>query len=321
MNLINSISLNMPKILISDSMSSVAKEVFKYNNIEVDIKIDFSPSELKENINNYDGLIVRSATKVTKEIIEAGKNLKIIGRAGAGVDNIDVECANNNNIIVMNTPGGNTNATAEHMFSLLLTLYRNITEANKSTHEGLWEKKKFKGLELKGKKLGLIGFGNVASRVSQIAKGFDMKVFTFSKSFEARKKSYPDIISLDLKELISSSDIISFHCKLPTDGKPIINKNELHMMKKNTVIINTARGNLVNEVDLKEALDNSVILGAAIDVYSEEPAKNNILFGTKNLILTPHIAASTVEAQLVVAKQIAEQVSEFFNSGKVINPV
>jgi D-3-phosphoglycerate dehydrogenase len=229
--------------------------------------------------------------------------------------------AKKNNIIVMNTPGANTNATAEHVFSLFLTLYRNITEANKSTHEGLWEKKKFKGLELKDKKLGLIGFGNVASRVSQIAKGFDLEVSTFSKSFEARKINYPEVKSLDLDELISSSDIISLHCNLPIDGKPIINKSELNQMKKNAIIINTARGNLINEIDLKEALDNSVILGAAIDVYSEEPAKNNILFGTKNLILTPHIAASTFEAQLLVAKQIARQVSDFFSSGKIINNV
>ena len=321
MNLINSISFSMPRVLISDSINYVAKEVFENNNIEVDIKIDLSSTELKENIKNYDGLIVRSATKVTKEIIEAGKNLKIIGRAGAGVDNIDLVCTKKNNIIVMNTPGGNTNATAEYTFSLILTLYRNIAEANKSTHEGLWEKKKFKGLELKGKKLGLIGYGNVASRVSQIAKGFDLKVFTFSKSFETRKENYPDVKSIDLEELITSSDIISLHCKLSIDGKPIINKNELNQMKKNTIIINTARGSLINEIDLKEALDNSVILGAAIDVYSEEPAKNNILFGTKNLILTPHIAASTFEAQLVVAKQIAEQVSDFFSSGKVINDV
>ena len=311
----------MPKVLISDALSNVTKEILENNNIEVNINIDLSPSELKKIIHIYDGLIVRSATKATKEIIEAGKNLKIIGRAGVGVDNIDLNYAKKNNIIVMNTPGGNTNATAEHTFSLLLTLYKNITLANKSTHEGLWEKKKFKGLELKGKKLGLIGFGNVATRVSQIAKGFNLEVVTFSKSFESRKEHYPDIKSLNLEELIFTSDIISLHCKSSIDGKPIINKKEINKMKKNAVIINTARGNLVNEVDLKEALDNSLILGAAIDVFSEEPAKNNILFGANNLILTPHIAASTVEAQIIVAKQIAEQISDFFKSGKVVNEV
>ena len=309
----------MPKILISDSLSRLAKDILESNNIEVDIKTELSTLELKENIRNYDGLIVRSATIVSKEIIESGQNLKVIGRAGAGVDNIDLEYSKKNGIIVMNTPGGNTNATAEHTFALLFALYKNIAVANKSTHEGLWEKKKFKGLELKDKKIGLIGFGNVAKRVYQIAKCFDMKIFTFSKSFESSNEVYTDIKSVDLEELITSCDIISLHCNATKDGNSIINKNELIKMKKNSVIINTARGNLVNEIDLKEALDASTILGAAIDVYSDEPAKDNILFGTKNLILTPHIAASTIEAQISVAKQIAEQVSDFFNIGKIIN--
>ena len=311
----------MPKILISDSLSSIAKDIFESNNIDVDIKTELSLLELKKNIKNYDGLIVRSATKVTKEIIESGQNLKIIGRAGAGVDNIDVECSKKKGIVVMNTPGGNTNATAEHTFALLFALYKNITEANKSTHEGYWEKKKFKGLELKDKKIGLIGFGNVANRVSQLAKGFNMEIVTCSKSFESRKKNFPDVKSVQLEELIRSCDIISFHCKIEKDGNPIINKKELSKMKKNSVIINTARGNLVNEIDLKEALDNSIISGAAVDVFSEEPAKENILFGTKNLILKQHIAASTIEAQVNVAKQIAEQVCDFFNNDKIINEV
>ena len=311
----------MPKILISDSLSNIAKEVFENNNIEVDVITDLKPDNLKDIINNYDGLVVRSATKVSKEIIEATNNLKIIGRAGAGVDNIDIETAKKKNIVVMNTPGGNTNATAEHTISLLLSLYRKIPEANDSTHKGLWEKKKFKGLELKGKKIGLIGFGNVAQRVAEIAKGFDMEVFVFSKSFESRKDSFSNIKSLTLNEMLSFCDIISFHCKPPKDGNPIINFSELKKMKKNAVIINTARGNLVNEVDLKTALKESIIKGAALDVYSVEPAENNVLFGVNNLILTPHIAASTEEAQLIVAKQIAEQISEFFNTGKITNSV
>ena len=311
----------MPKILISDSLSNIAKEVFENNNIEVDLITDLKPDDLKDIINNYDGLVVRSATKVSKEIIEATNNLKIIGRAGAGVDNIDIETAKKKNIVVMNTPGGNTNATAEHTISLLLSLYRKIPEANVSTHKGLWEKKKFKGLELKGKKIGLIGFGNVAQRVAEIAKGFDMEVFVFSKSFESRKDSFSNIKSLTLNEMLSFCDIISFHCKPPKDGNPIISLSELKKMKKNSVIINTARGNLVNEVDLKTALKESIIKGAALDVYSVEPAENNVLFGVNNLILTPHIAASTQEAQLIVAKQIAEQISEFFNTGKITNSV
>ena len=311
----------MPKVLISDSLSNLAKEEFEKNNIEVDVNTELSSSELQEIIKKYDGLVVRSATKATKEIIEAGDKLKIIGRAGAGVDNIDLIAAKKKNIVVMNTPGGNTNATAEHTISLLLSLYKSIPKANNSTHKGLWEKKKFKGLELKGKKIGLIGFGNVAERVAEIANGFYMEVFVFSKSFESRKNNFLDIKSLTLEEMLSICDVISFHCKTPKDGNPIINISELKKMKKNAVIINTARGNLVNEIDLKTALNESIIKGAALDVYSEEPAKNNVLFGVKNLILTPHIAASTEEAQLVVAQQIAEQISEFFKTGKITNSV
>ena len=311
----------MPKVLISDSLSNLAKEVFENNTIEVDVKTELSPLELQDAIKNYDGLVVRSATKVTREIIEAGDKLKIIGRAGAGVDNIDLATAKRKNIIVMNTPGGNTNATAEHTISLLLSLYRNTIEANKGTHAGLWEKKKFKGLELKGKKIGLIGFGNVAKRVAELVKGFDMEIVVYSKSFSSIKDQFPNIKSLSLEEIITSCDIISFHCKPTDNGNSLINLNELNKMKKSAVIINTARGNLVNEEDLKEALENSMIRGAALDVFSNEPAKENILFGTKNLILTPHIAASTEEAQIVVAKQIAEQISEYFNYGKTINTV
>ena len=201
---------------------------------------------------------------MTKEIIEAGDKLKVIGRAGAGVDNIDINVAKKKNIVVMNTPGGKTNATAEHTISLLLSLYRNIPEANQSTHKGFWEKKKFKGLELKGKKIGLIGFGNVSKRVAEISKGFNMQVSVFSKSFESRKEYFSDIKSLTLDEIFSTCDIISFHCKPTKDGKSIVNLPELKKMKKNAVIINTARGNLVNECDLKIALDKGIIRGAAV---------------------------------------------------------
>ena len=309
----------MPKVLISDPLSNLANKVFQNNNIEVDTITDLNPSELKDIIHKYDGLVVRSSTKATDEIISAGNNLKIIGRAGAGVDNIDLISAKKNNIIVMNTPGGNTNATAEHSLSLLMSLYRNIPDANLGTHKGLWEKKKFKGMELKGKKIGIIGFGNVGKRFSEIAIALGMNVAVYSKSFISRKNDYPNIENISFNDLIIKSDILSFHCKPSKDGKPIISIKELRLMKKNAVIINTARGNLIEEIDLKEALDNDIIRGAALDVFSEEPAKNNILFGTKNLILTPHIAASTIEAQLVVAEQIALQISNYFNKNEIVN--
>jgi D-3-phosphoglycerate dehydrogenase len=309
----------MPKVLISDSLSNLANKVFNKNKIEVDTVIDLNPSELKKIIHKYDGLVVRSATKVTDEIISSGINLKIIGRAGAGVDNIDLVSAKKNNVIVMNTPGGNTNATAEHSLSLLMSLYRNIPDANLGTHNGLWEKKKFKGLELKGKKLGIVGFGNVGKRFAKIANALEMNISIFSEYFSSNNDDYPYINSVTLNQLITKSDIISFHCKPPKNGKPIISLNELKMMKNNAVIINTARGNLIDEKDLKEALEKNYIRGAALDVYSEEPAKSNTLFGTKNLILTPHIAASTEEAQLVVAEQIALQISNYFNNNEIVN--
>ena len=309
----------MPKILISDAISGHASEVFKSNNIEVDSITDLKPSELKDIIDKYDGLVVRSATKVTDEIILSASNLKIIGRAGAGVDNIDLVSAKKNNIIVMNTPAGNTNATAEHSLSLLMSLYKNIPEANKGTHKGLWEKKKFKGLELKGKKLGIVGFGNVGRRFSEIALALGMSVSVYSKFFASHQNDYPNINNLSLNDLIVQSDIISFHCKPYKEGKPILSLKEFKSMKNSAVIINTARGNLINEEDLKEALENNIIGGAALDVFSIEPAKNNILFGTKNLILTPHIAASTIEAQIVVAEKIAIQISNYFNKNEIIN--
>ena len=311
----------MPKILISDALSNLANEVFEKNNIEVDTQTNLTPSELKDIINQYDGLVVRSATKATDEIISAGSKLKIIGRAGAGVDNIDLDSAKKNNVIVMNTPGGNTNATAEHTLSLLLSLYRSIPDASYGTHQGLWEKKKFKGLELKGKTLGIIGFGNVGARFAEMAFALGINVTVCSESFPSRQKDFPNFVSIDLSELISNSDIISFHCKPPKDGKAIISMSQLKLMKKNSVIINTARGGLVDENDLKKALEEGIIRGAALDVFSNEPAKSNVLFETPNLILTPHIAASTVEAQLVVAEQIAEQISDYFNKGEVKNSV
>lgn len=311
----------MPKVLISDALSNLANEIFEKNNIEVDTITDLSPEGLKKIIENYDGLVVRSATKATDEIISAAKKLKIIGRAGAGVDNIDLISAKKNNVIVMNTPGGNTNATAEHTLSLLMSLYRNITEANRGTHKGLWEKKIFKGLELKGKKLGIVGFGNVGRRFSEIAISLGMEVSVFSEFFKLRKDQFENINSISFDQLIHESDIISFHCKPLKNNKPMITITELKLMKKNAVILNTARGGLVDESDLKVALEDGIIRGAALDVFSQEPAKVNPLFGVKNIILTPHIAASTIEAQLVVAEQIAQQISDYFNSGKIVNSI
>ena len=222
----------MPKILISDAMDSIAEKILTSNNIDVEVKTDFSVEELLVKIEQYDGLIVRSATKVTKEIIESAKNLKIIGRAGAGVDNIDLVSAKEKKIIVMNTPGGNTNATAEHTLALLMSLSRKISKADLSTHKGEWAKKKLKGNEIYGKTIGIIGFGNVGRRFAEICQVLGLKVLVVSKSFTAVKDQYPEYISCDLSEVLQQADIISFHCKPNADKSSVISSKELNLMKK-----------------------------------------------------------------------------------------
>jgi len=311
----------MPKVLISDSMSNVAQKIFEKNNIQFDVKTGLSEEEIIKIIPEYDGMVVRSATKVTKNIISAAKKLKVIARAGAGVDNIDVAAAKEKNMLVMNTPGGNTNATAEHAFALIMSALRKIPYANDTTHKGKWEKKNIKGTELSKKTLGIVGFGNVGARLSNLVKGFGMNILVSSKSLESRKKDFPHVKNVSFDELISTSDIISFHCKAPSDGKPLISKEHYKKMKPTAVIINTARGNIVDENDLNTALNENLIAGAALDVYSKEPAKENILFNNPKAILTPHVAASTTEASIVVAEMAANQISDFLLKGTKINTV
>jgi len=311
----------MPKVLISDSMSNIAQKIFEKNNIQFDVKTGLSEEEIIKIIPEYDGMVVRSATKVTKNIISAAKKLKVIGRAGAGVDNIDVPTAKKNNMIVMNTPGGNSNATAEHAFALIMSVLRKIPFANQTTHKAQWEKKNIKGTELSKKTLGIVGFGNVGVRLSYLVKGFNMEILVSSKSLESRKKDYPHVKNVSFDELISKSDIISFHCKTAADGKPMITKEHYKKIKPTAYIINAARGNIVDEKDLNEALNENLIAGAAVDVFSKEPAKENILFNNPKAILTPHIAASTTEASIVVAEMAANQISDFLLKGTKINTV
>ena len=302
-------------------MSNIAQKIFEKNNISVDVKTGLSEEEIIKIIPEYDGMVVRSATKVTKNIILAAKNLKAIGRAGAGVDNIDVATAKEKNIIVMNTPGGNSNATAEHAFALIMSVLRKIPFANETTHKGQWEKKNIKGTELSKKTLGIVGFGNVGVRLSNLVKGFDMNILVNSKSLESRKNDYPHVKNASFEELISKSDIISFHCKSTSDGKPLITKEHYKKMKPTAYIINAARGNIIDEKDLNDALNENLIAGAAVDVFSKEPSKENILFNNQKVILTPHIAASTTEASIVVAEMVANQISDFLLNGVKKNTV
>ena len=247
-------------------MSNVAQKIFEKNNINVDVKTGLSEEEIIKIIPEYDGMVVRSATKVTKNIIDAAKNLKVIGRAGAGVDNIDVPKAKEKNMIVMNTPGGNANATAEHAFALIMSVLRKTPFANETTHKGQWEKKNIKGTELSKKTLGIVGFGNVGVRLSHLVKGFDMKILVNSKSLESRKSEYPHVENASFDDLINKCDILSFHCKATSDGKPMLTKDHMKQMKPTSYVINAARGNIVDENDLNEALNEVLIALSLIHI-------------------------------------------------------
>ena len=309
------------KILISDKMSNKVEDVLKSKSIDYDIKTDLTPEELKNIIDNYDGILIRSATKLTADILGNCSNLKVIGRAGVGVDNVDIETATKNKILVMNTPLGNLEATAELSVGLMFSILRHIHLANDSTHQGKWEKSKFMGTELKGKTLGIVGFGNIGQRVAEICNVIGMNVITNSKSAKDQDLAKVNAVKVSTEKLISESDIISLHTKLNDETKNMLNKNTIASMKKTAVIINCARGGLINESDLKDALNNDIIAGAAIDVYEKEPATENVMFGAKNLLLTPHLGASSKEAQSNVAIDVANQVADYLKDNKIINNV
>jgi len=309
------------KILISDKMSNKVEDVLKSKSIDYDIRTGLEPNELKSIIDNYDGILIRSATKLTSDILENCSNLKVIGRAGVGVDNVDIEVATKNKILVMNTPLGNLEATAELTVGLMFSLYRHIHLANSSTHEGKWEKSKFMGTELKGKTLGIVGFGNIGQRVAEICHVIGMRILTNSNSASDDVLKSLNAKKVSTEELLSSSDVLSLHTKLNDQTSNMLNKQTIATMKKSSVIINCARGGLINESDLKDALNNDVIAGAAIDVYETEPATENVMFGAKNLLLTPHLGASSKEAQSNVAIDVANQVADFLKENKIVNNV
>lgn len=309
----------MPKVLISDKMDPRAAQIFRERGVEVDEITGKTPDELKAIIGQYDGLAIRSSTKVTKDILEAAPKLKVVGRAGIGVDNVDIPAASAKGVVVMNTPFGNSITTAEHAIALMFALARDLPEADKSTQAGKWEKNRFMGVEVTSKTLGLIGAGNIGSIVADRAVGLKMKVVAYDPFLTPERAVEMGVEKVELDDLLRRADFITLHTPLTDSTRNILSRENLAKTKKGVRIINCARGGLVDEVALKEGLDSGHIGGAALDVFVTEPAKESPLFNTPNFISTPHLGASTTEAQVNVAIQVAEQMADFLVSGGVTN--
>lgn len=309
----------MPKVLISDKMDPRAAAIFRERGVEVDEITGKTPDELKAIIGQYDGLAIRSSTRVTKDILDHATNLKVIGRAGIGVDNVDIPAASAKGVIVMNTPFGNSITTAEHAIALMFALARQLPEANAQTQAGLWPKNGFMGVEVTGKTLGLIGAGNIGSIVASRALGLRMKVIAFDPFLTPERAIEMGVEKADLDTVLARADFITLHTPLTDQTRNILSKENLAKTKKGVRIINCARGGLIDEAALKEALDSGHVAGAALDVFVTEPAKESPLFGTPNFICTPHLGASTDEAQVNVALQVAEQLSDYLLDGGITN--
>ncbi len=309
----------MPKVLIADKMSPKAAEIFRVRGIEVDERPGLSREELLAIIGDYDGLAIRSATKVTAPVLAAATKLKVVGRAGIGVDNVDVPAATARGIVVMNTPFGNSITTAEHAIALLFALARQIPEADASTQAGKWEKNRFMGVEVTSKILGLIGCGNIGSIVADRALGLKMKVIAYDPFLTPERAQDIGVEKVTLDELLSRADFISLHTPLTDSTRNILSAENLAKTRKGVRIVNCARGGLIDEAALKAGLESGHIAGAALDVFAEEPAHAHPLFGTAHFVATPHLGASTNEAQVNVAIQVAEQMSDFLLTGGVSN--
>jgi D-3-phosphoglycerate dehydrogenase len=310
------------KVLIADKMDPKAAAIFRDRGIHVDEKPGLTPDELKAIAGDYDGLAVRSSTKVTAPIMDSAvPRLKVIGRAGIGVDTIDVPAASARGIVVMNTPFGNSITTAEHAIAMLFALAREIPQADQSTQSGKWEKSRFMGVELAGKTLGLIGCGNIGSIVADRAHGLKMKVIAYDPFLSPERALELGVEKVELDDLLARADFITLHTPLTDQTRGILSREALAKTKPGVRIVNCARGGLIDEAALKDALDSGHVAGAALDVFSEEPARENPLFGTRGLVCTPHLGASTTEAQVNVAIQIAEQMSDFLLLGGITNAV
>ena len=312
----------MSKVLISDKLSDAAVQIFRDNGVEVDFQPDLGkdPEKLAEIIGDYDGLAIRSATKVTPEILARADKLRVIGRAGIGVDNVDIPEASGRGIVVMNTPFGNSITTAEHAIAMIFSVARQIPAADASTQAGKWEKSRFIGMEITGKTLGLIGAGNIGSIVAQRAQALKMKVIAFDPFLSADRAKALGIEKFeDLGEMLGKADIVSLHLPKTEKTANILSADRVAQMKKGARLVNCARGGLVDEEAVAAAITSGHLAGAAFDVFAEEPATENPLFGLPNVICTPHLGASTREAQEKVALQVAEQMSDFLNHGAVSN--
>ena len=310
------------KILVADALSKHGVEILEgEDKLTVDVKTGLPMDELLGCIFDYDGLIVRSKTKVTKEVISAGKNLKVIGRAGVGVDNVDVDSATEHGIIVMNAPAGNTISTAEHTMAMMLAMSRNVPRAVFSLMEGKWEKKKFIGVELFGKVLGIIGLGRIGSEVAKRAIAFGMRVVGHDPYIPPETVRRIGVEPVALDDLLSKADYITVHVPLTSETRHFIGEKAFKQMKDGVRVINCARGGLVDEKALYDAIKDGKAAGAVLDVFEEEPPVNNPLIGLDELVATPHLGASTEEAQVGVAVDIARQMVDFFKSGIIRNAV
>src|SRR6056297_635336 len=310
-----------PKVLVSDKLSETAVQIFRDRGIDVAFmpELGKDKEKLREIIGQYDGLAIRSATKVTEKILEAADNLKVIGRAGIGTDNIDKPAASKKGVIVMNTPFGNMVTTAEPAIAMMFAVARQLPEASASTHAGKWEKSKFMGVELTNKTLGIIGIGNIGGVVADRARGLKMKVVAYDPTLSEEKIAQKGAEKVDLDELLKRSDFITLHTPLIDATRNILSRENLAKTKKGVRIVNCARGGLVDEAALAELLQSGHVAGAALDVFAEEPATENPLFGLPNVVCTPHLGAATTEAQENVALQVAEQMADYLLTGAVSN--
>ncbi len=311
----------MPRILVLDNLSQEGAQVFRDAGFEVDVKPPQKPDELAAIIGDYDGMVVRSGTKVTSEALANASKLKVIGRAGVGTDNIDKATATQMGVVVMNTPGGNTISTCEHTFALLLALCRNVPVAHASMQAGRWDRKKFMGNEVCGKTLGIVGVGRIGAAVAKRARAFEMKAIAFDPILTPLKAEALGVELVSLDELIERSDFITVHAPKSEKTVNMLSAEQFKKMKPTCRIVNCARGGIINEQDLAEALKNNEIGGAALDVYTSEPFSDNPFIGLDNIVMTPHLAASTGEAQLTVAVDVASQMVDYLNTGAISNAV